>query len=179
MTPDLEAEGLATVQRDGVTGHKVFLHLHLFSHLLLSCFSLLLLCGLGSMPTVGTEMNLVICAVTLCFLLLYFHEDICWGTTEMYSHLLVCLGGKGLKDSVGGWEGGEGWWSGWRMGRGTNTSVGLHILLPLFMRLLLELNPSNKCRCHGSCKHYTQKSGKVRKNLHFGGRPKSLKKNHI
>lgn len=67
-------------------------------------------------------------------------------------------------------------WTGCRMGRGVNTSVGLHILLFLFMRLLLELNPSNKCRFQGTCKYHTQKIGKGGKSLNFGRRLKSLKK---
>lgn len=72
-----------------------------------------------------------------------------------------------------------GWWSGWRMGSEVSTSVGLHILLSLFMRLLLELNPSDKCICQETCKHYTQKSEKARKIVNFGGRLKSLKTNYI
>ena len=72
-----------------------------------------------------------------------------------------------------------GWWSGWRVRSEVNTCVGLHILWSLFMRLLLELNPSNKCIFQETYKHYTQKSGKVRKNVNFGGRLKSLKKNYI
>ena len=55
-----------------------------------------------------------------------------------------------------------GWWSGWRVRSEVNTCVGLHILWSLFMRLLLELNPSNKCIFQETYKHYTQKSGKVR-----------------
>lgn len=64
-----------------------------------------------------------------------------------------------------------------------NGEKGEHIwessyLLSLFMRLLLELNPSNKCRFQRTCKHCTQKSDEVRKNLNFSGTLKSLKKNH-
>lgn len=77
ITPDLEAEGLAAVQTDGVTGHKVFLHLDLYSPLLPPSLHPLPLCGLGRMLIVGAETNPMTSALTVCFLSLDFHENIC------------------------------------------------------------------------------------------------------
>lgn len=72
----------------------------------------------------------------------------------------------GLQDKGAEAVGVDALWGGveWlRVGGGANTAVGLHILRPLFMRLLLEESPSDKYRFWGLRRHHTQRSGKGKK----------------